>query len=143
MNFTDAEEKLAKQLKEAGLEWKPEIGDYYLDEDSNIELLTTETMNWWLTGYYHYSLPVSKKVWLPLWHQSRKRLKDLGWIVVAFFDLEGSVNLRITKEEKENPSQALGIEFDTITILESATDLEAMYKALLEAQGKNKMEVLQ
>jgi len=78
-------------------------------------------------------------------------LKDWEWIVVAFFDLEGSVDLRITKEEKENPSQALGIEFDTITILESATDLsacakadrEAMYKALLEAQGKNKMEVLQ
>lgn len=116
MDFSDVEIELAKQLKEAGLEWKPQNGDYYLDEYGDIEFLTPEIMNWWLTGYYHYSLPISKKVQLPLWHQCREILREAGYHI-ELTESSNHLVLKFTKDGKQG-------------YVTANTDLEAMYKAL-------------
>ena len=143
MNFTNTERELASQLKEVGLEWKPKIGDHYIyDLESKRDSIVTDIdHDRGDKGWIYVRSPsdglrnINLCCWLPLWHQCREELQDLKWIVASFFDLEGHINLRIIKE-KENPSQVLGIEFDVIAILDCATDLEALYKGLLEAANQ-------
>lgn len=116
MNFTDKEIGHAKQLKEAGLEWTPEYGDYYTFPD----MLTSQRQ--WL----YPNCPVHferEPVWLPLWPQCREILRQAGYHLVEH------------REVQDGNLVLIGVNKDLTAVhdytAEGATDLEAMYKVVL------------
>lgn len=116
MQFTEKEIELSKQLKEAGLEWKLEEGDWYFGEDGEIILFTGA-----------YDVIRRKDTWLPLWHECRNIILEKGWILRLLFDTPPQVEWRIHIVYEQQ------IEKHTHTIEATGeTDLEAIYKALLE-----------
>ena len=135
MQFTKKEIELAKQLKEAGLEWEPEVGDWFLHRDkAYIVRDIGRDFVQAIQSYPYDSEEVLAKcysTWLPLWHQCRKYSGEHGWDIEIFHQSEDKIHLRLVKE-KEIQNQPLGIEIDTITITDCHTDLEVMYQAILE-----------
>ena len=139
MQFTKKEMELARQMKEAGLEWAPMFGD--------VVLYHTDIMVVWYSagkfivcipqevergvdgkGEYcyqsHYNLIPRDVVWLPLWHQCREVMLGEGWhltLIETPPQVEWRVHLvyeRIS-DEKTYCIEATG-----------HTDLEALYKAI-------------
>lgn len=118
MLFSRKEIVLAKQLKEKGLVWKPEVGDWYLDGEGDVELLTPVGCNMWNE---YESLPIKNRIWLPLWHQCRELLIEAGW---RHFQLIHNVGcqdgkISVSAERGKRLLRALG-----------ETDLEAMYQVV-------------
>ena len=117
MQFTDQEIILAKQLKEAGLEWIPEVGDWFLSDFNNAYLIPNQTA----------ALNFNKQAggtWLPLWHQCREVILGEGWhltLIETPPQVEWRVHLVYERivDKKTYCIEATGL-----------TDLEAMYKAM-------------
>ena len=118
MQFTKNEIELAGQLKEAGLEWEPEVGDWFLSNFNNAYVIPNQTA----------VLNFNKQVggtWLPLWHQCRIILKRYG-IELTVSDVLTGIKVSITLWKR---LPCGGIEFYHQIVAD--TDLEAMYQAVL------------
>ncbi len=112
MNFTDKEIELARDMKEAGLEWiKPEYGDWYFSSYHDEPA----------TGYLPDMLS-DDSIWLPLWHQCREIMRKAGYCLADVF------------EKTINHVTLVHIVYfrNGIEIARSGhTDLEAMYQVIL------------
>jgi hypothetical protein len=127
MKFTDKEIQLARDMQNAGLEWKPEVGDYfttgkYIDGGYNVEIVFRVPERF---PYFVNSIS-----WLPLWHQCRELLTEND-IVIAFYS-------KILYAGGKQP----GSQIDCYKWIDSTiprflgtvcgdTDLEAMYQIIL------------
>ena len=77
MNFTDKEIQLAKDMKEAGLEWKPQQADWYcsifvVDSIYRFFPAIDDEHQFRVEGHVYYGLFYeidNDLTWLPLWHQ--------------------------------------------------------------------------
>jgi len=122
MNFTDREIELAKQLHSSGLEWKPQGGDWYIDKDGEIILLTGMTIDLWRQ---YESLPIKNKIWLPLWHQCRQLISDAD-LYILLLTKKDDIQIDIWQYDsghKTSQGQYLGL-------IRGETDLEAMYQVI-------------
>ena len=133
MQFTDKEIELAKQLEKVGLEWKPEIGDCFIHRDE-IYILR-DVGNEVAYGIRHYPyeeecvFPLCYCIWLPLWHQCRGILAEKN-LDISLVDSKYCVMLTLWKRKWWNGTDQRSLEF--MTQIKADTDLEAMYKAILE-----------
>jgi len=134
MTFTEKEKKLAKQLKEAGLAWSPEEGDWFwCTEDLSHQFYLGESlpssfvfkagepyvfeaaMTWHIQ---QGGLRIDKLVWLPTWEQSRQILKKHGFAIQLHdHDHRTEIEARAANEK---------------LTAEGETDLESLYPILLE-----------
>ncbi len=134
MNFTEKEKELALQLKQKGLKWKPEEGDwfwvmeevshhFYLGENLPASyffqrggvFLFDSSMIWHLQ---HGGLNISSFVWLPSWNFCRKVLRNKEYLL-ELHDSKDGIFLRVSKKDEQYEQNAL-------------TDLEAVYSILLQ-----------
>ncbi len=121
MNFTKREIELAKQLKESGIEWKPEAGDWFILEHVAHPLLVTRPPDSKdgaciikAQDYTIYKSHIGVTyTWLPLWHQARGLLSEF-----TPFIFNGKPPM-------------LTIQTWQFT---GDTDLEVMYRAMLELE---------
>lgn len=132
MQFTEKEIELAKQLKEAGLEWEPEEGDSYICnlKSNRYSIVTGIDYDRGDKGWIYVMSPsdglrnINLCCWLPLWHQCREIFKETN-IELTISDVPGT-NVTLTLWKRQGGA----IEFYQQIVAEA--DLEAMYKALLE-----------
>lgn len=132
MHFTEQEKQLAKSLKEAGLSWNPQEGDwfwavqdfthqYYLGESlppsfsfrQGEAYVFDSAMTWHIQ---QGGLKLDQLVWLPLWSQCRKILSEQSFTLELQDQPEG-IHLKA-----KNVKQSLSSK--------GKTDLEAMYALL-------------
>ncbi len=127
MMFTDKEIELARDMKEAGLKWKPGIGDWFTSAhpDATPIFLCTKVDSPWLIhtqGENH----IDTSIWLPLWHQCRKILVENDIIIVFSTILQSKVQIDCFK--------CIEGDFRTrsfIGTIVGDTDLELFYKVIL------------
>jgi hypothetical protein len=138
MNFTKREKELALQLKQTGITWNPQEGDwfwckenlshhFYLGESlpasysfqQGEAYVFDSGMTWHVQ---QGGLSLSNFVWLPTWEQCRRLLKEKGG-VIALKEENGQICL-----EAFFLGEKIGAKADT--------DLEAMYEILLKAFQK-------
>lgn len=138
MQFTEQEKQLAKSLKESGLAWNPQEGDwfwateefshqFYLGESvpssfffrKGEAYVFDSAMTWHIQ---QGGLKPDKFVWLPQWAQCRAMLAARGY-TLELRDESGNVHI-----QAKNANHSL-----TAT---GNTDLEALY-ALLQRVLKN------
>lgn len=132
MNFTKKEILLAMDMKEAGLEWMPEEGDWFADGASTKRLVVMATDKefsdipyaMWTYRGGGYSWDARDYIWLPLWHQCREIMQKAGYCLTDVF--ETTIN-KIT--------MIYVVYFrDGIEIARNGhTDLEAVYQVVLSA----------
>jgi len=86
MHFTDIEIDLAKSLKKAGLDWKPQPGHFVLDDDHVFHHTSPcQPHVFFILDLQHFlrytgSIDGMKRrlVWLPIWLDAREQLRVLG-----------------------------------------------------------------
>lgn len=134
MEFTETEKNAAKQLKEAGLNWKPQEGDwfwttgdlshhFYLGESlpSSFSFRAGEAYVFDASMTWHVQqggLKLDLFVWLPTWEQCRKFLKEQGFTLQLHDHVQGiQIEARRGNEKLTNLGR---------------TDLEALYPMMSE-----------
>ncbi|MBN8601831.1 MAG: hypothetical protein E6R05_05470 [Candidatus Moraniibacteriota bacterium] len=86
MRFTDLDIELAKAIKKAGFNWKPEPGHFVLDDDQVFHHASPFQDHVFfildLQHFLRYTGSIdgmkSRLVWLPSWHDAREQLRKLG-----------------------------------------------------------------
>jgi len=86
MHFTDIEIELAKSLKKAGFDWKPQPGHFVLDDDHVFHHTSPfQPHLFFILDLQHFlrytgSIDGMKRrlVWLPTWLDAREQLRELG-----------------------------------------------------------------
>jgi hypothetical protein len=136
VNFTEKEKELSLQLKQKGIQWKPQEGDwfwsaedfshhFYLGENlpasyffqKGEAYLFDSSMLWHLQ---QGGLKISSFVWLPTWEFCRSFLKNKGYRLQIQDQTDG-ISLSAQKNGEE-------ISFSAFT------DLEAVYHLLTQIQ---------
>ena len=69
--FQEAEKKMAKLLKEKGLEWEPKEGDWCFDSEQKVHLVSSLNCKTIESNKEEYT-------WLPLWHTCRRWITEQG-----------------------------------------------------------------
>lgn len=123
MNLTDKEIKLAKQLKKEGLSWNPQGGDWYVDRDGDVELLTGMSSDMWNQCE---SLPIENKIWLPEWQQCRQILADNDLYILLLTKKDDDIQLDVWKHDGGHKT----LRGKYIGMVCGNTDLEVMYQAI-------------
>lgn len=133
MQFTDKEIELARQMKEAGLGWKPEVGDRFLHRKKTYIVRDASDDSVFAIRSYPYDEDCEFArcycTWLPLWHKCREIMQKAGYCLTDVF------------EKTINDIIMVYIVYfrDGIEIARGGhTDLEAIYKVILELLQKEK-----
>ncbi len=127
MNFTDKEIQLARDMKEAGLPFKPQMADWvYVCWKDDVHHVCT-CYGSTIISFYNDDInefDVKDCVWLPMWHQCRKILTE-SRIYINLDEQFWADSLELCCWQKKES----GITF--IGSVRADTDLEIMYQAIL------------
>lgn len=126
MNFTEIQ--LARDMKEFGLEWKPQMGDwFYVCWEDDVRHVCT-CCGSTITSFYNDDVnefDVKDCVWLPSWSQCRKILAENG-ITFTFSCLKNNpCNMFLFYKEADDGWRTF------IGEVKVDTDLDAMYQSIL------------
>lgn len=86
MRFSDQEIELAREIKQAGLQWEPTVGNYVYDEHGLIEVPSPfQEKVYFILDLKHFLRRsetlenlTEKMIWLPAWEQAREILSELN-----------------------------------------------------------------
>lgn len=131
MNFTDKEMELAKQLKDAGLQWVPEMGDHFIQRGKIyiVRDLSVDDSVFAIRSYPYDEDCIFAKcycTWLPLWHQCRKILADNDLYILLLTKKDDDIQIDVWQHDgghKTSRGKYIGM-------VHGETDLEAMYQAI-------------
>lgn len=113
MKFGAPEVARAKTMKAAGFQWRPRVGDWYVDHTGYCDLVRT----------YEQAQSIGRNghAFLPSWDDCRAWLADRGWGCPEIIqDEPGRVSMMITHEKSEEIKRAVG-----------ASDLDCLYSVIL------------
>ena len=122
MEFAEREIELARDMKNAGIKWKPEFGDWYCS-NWRVDLFVT-----WPDSREKF---IEYNIWLPLWHQGRQILAENRIDHIRLHELSDVIAYPVIRKQLDCYERL----FDGHLILRGSikgeTDLDVLYQAIL------------